>query len=280
MKIPKWRTALLLGTGLVISACILCTHRPVAAQAVVQAYNSTGTIQYGMIIQLANGQLNNVEAAKSSNISKMFGVVINPTTADVTLSSGNSSAPTYVATSGIYEVLVSNQNGSIKPGDYITISSLNGVGMKAATTQSLIVGRADEAFDGTTGVFNSATLSLVGNKKQTVAIGEVPVTLDVGHNPLQQVQTPDVPSFMERLAQTLVKKPVDPVHIYMSALLLVLVSIIITVMLYSGVKNAVVSVGRNPLSRHAINKSLLQIFSFGLLIFIVGLFGVYLLLKV
>jgi hypothetical protein len=279
MKILKWCVAGWLGTALTISVCMFVGHRSVAAQAVVQSYNSSGSVQYGMIVSLADGQANTVVAAQSSASSKAFGVIVNPATADATLSSGSTAATTYVATTGAYDVLVSTENGSIKPGDYITVSSLNGIGMKADTTQSLVVGRADGAFTGKTGVFNVATLGLTGGKKQTVAVGAIPVSLNVGHNPLQQVETPDVPSFLERLAVVVAKKPVNPLRIYLSGLLLVLVAAIISVMLYSGVRNGMVSVGRNPLSKHAIGRSLLQILLVALAIFIVGLSAVYLLLK-
>jgi hypothetical protein len=51
------------------------------------------------------------------------------------------------------------------------------------------------------------------------------------------------------------------------------------VILYSGVRNTLISIGRNPLSKKTIYKGLIQIILMGLIIFITGLFGVYLLLK-
>jgi hypothetical protein len=54
-----------------------------------------------------------------------------------------------VALAGRVPTTVSLENGSIKPGDYITISSKNGIGAKA-TSSTYVVGIAMEGFDGKT----------------------------------------------------------------------------------------------------------------------------------
>lgn len=51
------------------------------------------------------------------------------------------------------------------------------------------------------------------------------------------------------------------------------------VLLYAGVRNAIISIGRNPMSRKSIVKALIQVILTSLLILIIGLFAVYLLLK-
>ena len=50
-------------------------------------------------------------------------------------------------------------------------------------------------------------------------------------------------------------------------------------LLYSGIRSSVISIGRNPLSKESITKSLLQIILTSIIIFLIGLFGVYLLLR-
>ena len=56
-------------------------------------------------------------------------------------------------------------------------------------------------------------------------------------------------------------------------------ALITGVMLYSGARGSLISVGRNPLSKGAILKGLIQIVILSLTVFITGMFGVYLLLK-
>jgi hypothetical protein len=52
------------------------------------------------------------------------------------------------------------------------------------------------------------------------------------------------------------------------------------IMLYSGARSSLISVGRNPLSRSVIIKALGQVVVLSLIVFISGMFAVYLLLKV
>lgn len=279
MKIPKLLAGLKLLCCLGISAFFLSSVHIVGAQAVVQGYGTTGNIQTGMILRLVAGQTGTVEPATGTSTTNIFGVAVNPSAADVTIASGTA-AQTYVATSGTYEVLVSNQDGAIKSGDYVSLSSIDGIGMKADTTQPLVVGKAVGAFDGKTNAINTTSLKTDTGKELTVSIGEIPVSVAVGHNPLQQTQTPDVPGFLAHLAEATTQKPVNPVRLYLGLAVLGLTAIIVTVMLYSAVRSSIVSIGRNPLSKRSITKSMFQAVTVSVMIFIVGLFAVYLLLKV
>jgi hypothetical protein len=63
--------------------------------------------------------------------------------------------------------------------------------------------------------------------------------------------------------------------------LIFLVSIVATiVILWSGVRSSLISLGRNPLSRHAIFSGMYKVILTGLGVFIIGLAGVYLLIKI
>jgi hypothetical protein len=65
------------------------------------------------------------------------------------------------------------------------------------------------------------------------------------------------------------------------ALLIFLVSLVATVVvLWSGVRSSMISLGRNPLSRHAIFSGMYKVVFTGIGVFVIGLAGVYLLLKV
>jgi len=66
----------------------------------------------------------------------------------LTLSQKENGAP--LALSGIVPVNVSNENGAILAGDFITASSVPGVGMKA-TEPGTVIGKALEDFNGKTG---------------------------------------------------------------------------------------------------------------------------------
>ena len=74
-------------------------------------------------------------------------------------------------------------------------------------------------------------------------------------------------------------KKVSAARIYLGLAVLALTTVITGNLVYSGVRSGMISVGRNPLSKKSIIKSLIQTVIAGLIIFIVGVLAVYLLLK-
>lgn len=233
-----------------------------------------------MIVQLDTRDTNKVLPSTQDAADRLHGVVVSPNDAPVSLQDNTTSQQYYVATDGTYQVLVSDQNGTIHKGDYITISSLAGVGMKATSTQSVVLGKALNDFDGSANVEGTNTLTLANGQKTTVHLGKVSVDVSIAHNPLYQPSTKDaVLQTLQRIAQSVAHKPVSLTHIYMSiAVLLASVGIAAT-MLVTGVRASLAAVGRNPLARSHIIRGLIQITFTSLIIFLVGVFGVYLLLK-
>jgi hypothetical protein len=232
-----------------------------------------------MIVSLNSGQSDAVAPINTSDIGKMFGVAVSPADTSAILSPGNTNGQlVYVATTGNYDVIVSNQNGAIKVGDYITASSLDGVGMSAGTTQSMVLGKALSSFDGKTDVINTATLVNSVGKKVTVTMADIPVDINIIRNPSLN-QAPDLPGFLKHITQAVTPKPVDAVRAYLSLVVLAITVIIVGIMLYSGVRSSIISIGRNPLSKRTIFAGLIGVTVASIAIFIVGMFAVYLLLK-
>lgn len=246
----------------------------------VAGYAADTAIDSGTIVTLTGEKSNRVKVATLDNVNNMFGVVVDRNQLTVTLSNPDLENESFVAVSGTYNVLVSTQAGPIKSGDYVTLSSIHGVAMNAGTEQTTVFGRANLSFDGKGLNHSTATLrDENGNPTQTVAMGLVPVTIDVKHNPNDITTKANVPEFLERIGQAIAEKEVDPIRIYIS-LAIMAVSIITTIsMLYSGIRNSVVSIGRNPMSKRSIVRALTVIVLTSLLILIIGLFAVYLLLR-
>ena len=72
----------------------------------------------------------------------------------------------------------------------------------------------------------------------------------------------------------------DPAwKIYLGLSIIVIVAVLTSVMIYSAIRNSLVSIGRNPLSKEAIKKGFIRVVVAALIIFISGILGVYLLLK-
>jgi len=250
-----------------------------ALQAVVQSYTAQGTLQKGMVVKLLANDATKVEADSLSNVQKMTGVVVAPSDAPVTLTTNNQgNNVVYVATSGRYEVLVSDQNGPIATGDYITISSLVGVAMKADNKENEILGRAAGSFDGKHGVQTTTSVKNPKGKTVSVNITRLPVDIAIGPNPIA-LKVANVPGFLQRAALLIANKPVSAWRIYTGLAMVCGTILVAGALLYAGVRNGMVAIGRNPLARSSIMRNLFQVILTSVIILSIGLFTVYLLLK-
>ncbi len=227
----------------------------------------------------SRGNASQVQALSANDISTMQGVVVSPNNAPISLNNGTSSNQVYVADSGGYNILVSTENGSISIGDYISISSLDGIGMKASDSEGTVVGKATMAFSGKTGVVSTATIKKAGGGTTEVSIGSIPVDISIAANPNEQLGVGGLPGFLQSASTAIANKPVSAPKVYISLVILLLSMLISGSLLYSGVKNSIVSIGRNPLARKYIVRGLSQVVLFGVIIFVLGLFAVYLLLR-
>jgi len=245
----------------------------------VEGYAAQSKLDNGTIVELAGKDSKAVKPATSDQLQHMFGVTVDRNQLSIRLSNDSLKNETYVAVSGTYDVLVSTQGGAIASGDYVTLSSLNGVAMKASTKESTIFGRANGSFDGTGTVLGTETLKDSSGASHAVKLGMIPVTINITRNPNIKSTKVDVPKFLERLGQQIAEKRVSPVRIYLSMAITAVSLITAIAVLYAGVRSSVISIGRNPMSKKSIFRALAEIILTALLILIVGLFAVYLLLK-
>lgn len=250
--------------------------------ASVSGYAADSKLQFGTIVRLKDGETKRVEPATNKRMMHMLGVTVDPQLLSLTLSDSSLENEVYVATSGTFEVLVSTQNGTIAPGDFVTLSAIDGVGMKAGTYQEheTVFGRAVSGFDGQSVSMGSVTLTYDGNgETETVQLGLITLAINIQRNPNDISTKANLPPFLERLGQIIAERQVSPLRMYLALGITGLTVIVALVVLSTGVRNSIISIGRNPLSRGSILRGLLEIILTSLLILIVGLFAVYLLLK-
>lgn len=263
-----------------VSAAAAANQSGSIDQSVTQAYDTDEPIQKGMIVRLKSGDSRTVVPLDIKHASDMLGVVVAPNDAAVSLSNDTpDTRQAYVATFGRFDVLVSNENGAIKPGDYITISSLAGIGMEADGYEPIVIGKANSGFNGTSSVEGSATVTNGDGSKRGVSIGRISVTVTVAHNPMQKKVTTTFPGVFQQIGSDIANKPVSATRIYMALAVLVICTIVAGSLLYSGVRSSLISIGRNPLAKKSIMRSLLQVIITSLIVFIIGVFGVYLLIR-
>jgi hypothetical protein len=258
---------------------VLAASTHVGAQAISHAYDADGTVQKGMIVMIDPKNSNKIKPLTNKNDAAMHGVVVAANDTILSFGGDGTTSQVYVANDGKYQVLVSNQNGPITKGDIVTISAIDGIGMKVDVNESVVLGKALTGFDGKNNVSGYMTLKTsTGNKK--VAIGMIVVDIGIAHNPIQvSVNGPPVPAFMKRAGEAITGKTVSTWRIYI-ALIILLVTVFITGnLLYGGVKSSLVAIGRNPLAKGAVTRGLVQVIVLGVIIFVLGLFSIYLILK-
>jgi hypothetical protein len=271
---------LLTTVGLLLVVLVPLLMPQASAQNVPQGYQSDEPLQKGMAIRLKPGDGSKVQAVTQQDQGEVFGVVVSSSDAAVSLSNTSAAQEVFVANSGQYEVLVSNQGGPIKAGDYIAISSLGGIGMKASDKQEFVLGKALNTFDGRSNVESSTVLKTkMGD--QNVSIGRVPIEVAVAHNPnYSQTTEAGVPQFLATLADVVTDKPVTAFRIYASLAVLLLCMVIAGVILFAGVRTGMTAAGRNPLAKKSISRNLIQVVLMALIVFVIGLIAVYLLLRI
>lgn len=273
--------------GIVVASIAMCIVGAAAhatevtyGGGTIQSYAADTPLANGTIVQLAGKNSDRVQIASQDELQSMLGVKIDANQLSVRLTDEALENQSYVASSGTYNVLVSDQAGTIQSGDYVTLSAIDGVAMKAGTEEDRVFGRAAKSFDGKGTTLGTTTLKDVkGNENKKVTLGSIPVTIDIRNNPNEKSTKANVPEQLERIGQAIAEKEVSPIRIYLSVAITVVCLIAAIAVLYAGVRSGVISIGRNPMSKKSIFRALLEVILTSLLIVIVGLFAVYLLLK-
>src|SRR5690606_16399071 len=111
----------------------------------------------------------------------------------------------------------------------------------------IVFGRAAGAFDGQSITMGTTSLKDTQGKTRQVALGSVPVTIDIRNNPNEISTKVNVPEPLERAGQAIAEKEVDPIRIYLSLAITLIGTIAAIVVIYAGVRNSVISIGRNPM---------------------------------
>lgn len=247
------------------------------AQGVTRGYGADETLQRGMIVGTKQDDPDKVEPINIDQIDRILGVVVSANESPITLSGEQDEV--FVATDGRHYVLVSDQNGEIRTGDYVTVSSINGIGMLATYQESEILGRAVDNFDGKSNIVGNSVLTDTGGGRRSVNIGRIQVDVGITNNPLAK-SAAVTPEWLGKLGQAIAGKSLSPARIYISAAIFLIGAFIAGAILYAGIRSSIIAIGRNPLSKKSILRGLLQVIFTSLIVFIISVVGVYLLLRV
>lgn len=244
-----------------------------AQASISQGFNTDEELAPGTIVSQKQGD-ETVQSASLDDSSSLIGVASSQSLLE--LSSGVKQAQ--VVTSGTTKALVSDINGEIHAGDKITISPLEGIGMKAVSS-SYVIGTAIADFSEAQDV-SSRQITDKNGKKHTTKIGSLPVQVNIAYYENIDVNKSILPEFILNLARSVAGREVSVIRILIALVVLVVGIISIGVLLYSSVRSSIISIGRNPLAASAVNKSLMEVSFLGLGILLIMLSAVYLILIV
>lgn len=254
-------------------ALCLALFAPIAGAvtSLSESYSSEDDLAIGALVSVQDNQTDIVQAAESSNVENLLGVVIASGSSLLTLSNGKDDQ-VQVATTGTLPVLVSNINGEIKRGDHVTASPIKGVGMRASANIRVIGVAQGDMTNAKEETYKDAD----GQQKK-VKLGEVPVLVNVAYY-FKEPEKTVVPAAIQNVANSLAGKEVGTVPVLISAAIFLIMLIIVASLVYSMIRSSIISVGRNPLSQSAIYRDLVQLSGLVLAILGVGLVSIYLVL--
>lgn len=271
----KQLVALLAWVGLILLVLFFSNHSLLAQDtaAISQGFDTSETnIAAGAIVSLESENKGKVQLANTDRTSQLIGVIgDNPL---VSLSGDVNKVQ--VVISGNTPALVSNINGDIVAGDKITASPIDGVGMKAASSTQ-IVGTAQDDFNNIQ--TTELTITDKTGQSQVIRTGLLPVQVNVTYYAAaSESQKTFLPEFLQQIANSVAGREVSVMRVLMSLLILILGFISSGIMLYSSVQSSIISIGRNPLSESAVQKSLLQVGATAVGILLVMAIAIYLIL--
>lgn len=261
--------------ALVCGAILALVQAGPALASLSLGFTAKNLIAAGSLVSLDDKSSGAVVAADLTNVDRLFGVAVPPSSASLSLS-GTGSNQVQVATSGTAEVLVSTAGGTIHVGNYVTVSSVAGVGQKVGQETTRVIGIAQSDFDGNSpGTTHTTVTDSSGNKSQ-VSIGQIPVMINLStYTSTAGKQNYVVPNWLQNLSNTVAGKDVSPIRVIIAGMILLAALASVTVLLYSAVRNSIISIGRNPLSRSSVLRGLLEVVGVAAIIMAVAAGAMY-----
>lgn len=232
-------------------ALLLVGLTPASASSanISRSYSIKQPITAGSLVSLDPVRSGFVQPANSANGKRLVGVAVSSSESLIAVDVAAGKAQ--IATSGTVNVLVSTLNGAIKVGDQVSVSPFHGVGMKAQAGER-IIGLAQTTFSANTDGARSQTVTDRSGTKQTVRVGFTRVNIAIG------TATPSGAELngLQQIVEDFTGRHVSTMRIILSLLVLVAASVTLITLIYGAIYGSIISIGRNPLARYAIFRTL------------------------
>lgn len=243
-----------------------------ASANISHSYHSTGHIPAGSLVSLDATKSDTVTLTNPSNESRLVGVAVNND--DSLLAVDASNLTTQVANSGTVDALVSTANGDIVVGDQIGVSPFNGIGM-LADPDTRIVGLAQSSFNAHSKGAVTEALKDKSGKTHNVTVGFVRVSIAIG----SATNNRNKLNGLQKLAYDIAGHPVSTARIVLATAIAVVALAALIVLIYGAIFGSIIAVGRNPLAKFAIFRTLTSVMFMAFATAAVALLTIYLFLR-
>lgn len=240
-----------------------------------RSYHATQSISSGSIVILDPKKSGYVDPANINNASRLLGVAVS--SQNSLLAVDPSVSGVQVALAGTVDTLVTSENGNINIGDQISASPFSGIGMEALSGVR-VIGIAQTAFPQASNEGTTEKAKDKSGNDQNIKVGYIRLTIAIASGTTTTGGSNQA-DFLQRVVKSLTGKTIPTFRIFLGMLVAILSFISLVALIYSTVYASIISVGRNPLARTAIYRTLLIVMLIAFLTIIIASLTVYFLLQ-
>lgn len=255
---------------------VLLGFTPVGAASanLSRSYTASGSVLNGSLVSLDSKQADHIQLANRDNGSLLVGLVVASDDSLIAVDSGGGTVQ--VATDGTADALVSTLGGPIKVGDEIGVSPFSGIGTKASPG-SRVIGFAQSAFNqGSDGAVKQTVTDKDGVKHQ-LTVGYVRVNIAIGTNGTTNNESQL--NSLQRFALGLTGHVVPTFRVVIALVVVLGALLLLVTLIYAAIYGSIVSIGRNPLAKFAVFRTLGSVLGLAILTAVVSGLTIYFLLK-
>ncbi len=245
---------------------IFASQASVLAGIVGEEFVVSDNLQNGLIVSIDPEEPDSIRLASLSSGKYSLGIINDSLSNAITFTKDNASLS--VALSGEVAVYVSDANGDIKKGDFIGVSWLEGVGMRALDNQDQkLIGVALEDYNPDDSSQYGSIDTADGSKD--VSVDAIQVRLFSKEGSVDAIGASQS-SGIENFANSVAGKNVNPIRVLAGSLIFVMGVALAGFFSFSSVRASFISVGRNPMASASIYRNLVQVSMISVAALVIG----------
>jgi hypothetical protein len=262
--------------GGLAAALTLLALTPASASSanISHSYSASVSITQGSLVSLDPQRSNYVEPSNTTNGSQLLGIAV--ASNDSLLAIDPTDGQVQVATSGTASALVSTLDGPIDVGDQISVSPFDGIGMKA-DPDSHVIGLAQTAFSDQTPGSTSQRVTDKSGQSTQIFIGYVRLGIAIGTASTDG--SDENLNGLQKLSVELTGHSVSTARVVVSLIVSIVAFLALITLIYASIYGGIISIGRNPLAKYAIFRSVASVLGMVLLIAAVASLTIFFLLR-